>query len=85
VTENPEKAVAKPPVTFTLDGIQHTVEERRQTAGAVLRLGGLNPADYDLLKVVGQGKDERYQDDQVVEIVPHGRYLSFFTGPTPVQ
>jgi hypothetical protein len=83
MAETQEKAARKPPVTFTLDGIEHTVEERKQTAGAILRLGGLDPADYDLLQVVGQN-DKRYRDDQIIEIVPHGRYVSFFTGATPV-
>jgi hypothetical protein len=74
----------QPPVTFTLDGVAYTVEDRRQPAADVLRLAGLDPADYDLLRVVGKGPDQRYHDQQEVQLVPGGRYLSFFTGSTPV-
>jgi hypothetical protein len=75
----------QPPVTFTIDGVEYTVEDRRQPAADVLRLAGLDPADYDLLRVVGKGDDQRFHDQAVVELVPHGRYLSFFTGSTPVE
>ena len=32
-----------PPVTFTLDGVEYTVADRRQKAADVLRLAGLDP------------------------------------------
>lgn len=70
-------------VTFTLDGVEYTVEDRRQPAADVLRLAGLDPTDYDLLRMVGN-KEQRYRDEQEVQLVPGGRYLSFFTGSTPV-
>ncbi len=72
------------PVTFTLDGVEYTVDDRRQPAADVLRLAGLDPADYDLLRVVGKGNEKRYRDQEEVQLVPRGRYLSFFTGSTPV-
>lgn len=72
------------PVTFTLDGVEYTVEDRRQPGGDILRLGGLDPADYDLLRVVGQGNEQRFRDDEQVQLIPGGQYLSLFTGPTPV-
>lgn len=75
---------SQPPVTFTLDGVEYTVEDRRQAAKDVLRLGGLDPADYDLLRIVGKGNEQRFQDDAEVQLVPGGQYLSLFTGPTPV-
>jgi hypothetical protein len=74
----------QPPITFTLDGVEYTVEDRRQKAAEVLRLGGLDPADYDLLRVVGKGNEQRFEDDQEIQLVPGGQYLSLFTGPTPV-
>lgn len=74
----------QPPVTFTLDGVEYTTEDRRQPARDILRLAGLDPADYDLLRVVGKGEERRYHDNETVELVPEGQYLSLFTGPTPV-
>jgi hypothetical protein len=56
------------------------------TAASVLStFGGLNPDDYDLIRIVGQGEEHRYQDSDDVELVPHGRYVSLFTGPMPVE
>ncbi|MEX2440463.1 MAG: hypothetical protein WD739_11420 [Actinomycetota bacterium] len=74
----------QPPVTFTLDGLEYTVEDRRQPAADVLRLAGLDPADYDLIRVVGKDNEQRFHDQEEVQLVPGGRYLSYFTGSTPV-
>ncbi|MEX2416819.1 MAG: multiubiquitin domain-containing protein [Actinomycetota bacterium] len=78
------EAKGQPPVTFTLDGVEYTVTDRRQLAADVLRLAGLDPADYDLLRIVGKDKEQRFEDKEEVQLVPGGRYLSLFTGPTPV-
>lgn len=82
-TEN-GKTKGQPPVTFTLDGVHYIVEDRRQLAADLLRLAGLDPADYDVLRVVGEDQEQRFHDQDEVQLVPGGRYLSFFTGPTPV-
>ncbi len=74
----------QPPVTFALDGVEYSVEDRRQLAADLLRLAGLDPADYDLLRMVGKDQEKRYHDQEEVQLVPGGRYLSFFTGATPV-
>lgn len=77
---------AQPPVTFTLDGVEHTSQVRRMTAGEVLQtFGGLNPADYELIRIEGQGHEQRYKASDEIELVPGGRYVSFFTGPMPVE
>jgi hypothetical protein len=74
----------QPPVTFTVDGVEYTVQDRRQPAADLLRLAGLDPADYDLLRIVGKDNEQRFRDQEEVQLVPGGRYLSFFTGATPV-
>ena len=84
MTTDDEKGSGQPAVTFTLDGVEHTVDDRRQPAADVLRLAGLDPTDYDLLRVVGKDNEKRYHDQEEVQLVPGGRYLSFFTGSTPV-
>lgn len=82
---NTEKSTGQPPVTFTIDGVEFTVDDRRQPAADLLRLAGLDPTDYDLLRIVGKDNEKRFHDQDIVEIVPHGRYVSFFTGSTPVE
>jgi hypothetical protein len=84
MTTDNDKGSGQPPVTFTLDGVEYTVDDRRQPAAEVLRLAGLDPTDYDLLRVVGKDNEKRYKDQEEVQLVPGGRYLSFFTGSTPV-
>jgi len=84
MTADSGKSKGQPPVTFTLDGVEYTVEDRRQLVADVLRLAGLDPADYDLLRVVGKDEKQRFHDQDEVQLVPGGRYLSFFTGSTPV-
>jgi hypothetical protein len=76
----------QPVVTFTIDGVEYSSTDRHLTAADLLRLAGLDPTDYDLLRVVGQGENEqRFNDSDEVQLVPHGRYLSLFTGATPVE
>lgn len=76
----------QPPVTFILDGVERSSHDRRMPAADVLRnIGGLDPADYDLIRVVGNGNEKRFSDTDEVQLVPGGRYVSLFTGAMPVE
>lgn len=76
----------QPPVTFSLDGVERTSTDRQMPAADVLRtFGGLDPADYDLVRVVGHGEEQRFGDADEVQLVPGGRYVSLFTGAMPVE
>lgn len=75
----------QPPVTFTIDGVDYTTEDRRQSGADLLRLAGLDPAAYDIRRIVGKGEEKRIGDDEFVQIVPGDRFLSLFTGSTPVE
>lgn len=76
----------QPPVTFTLDGVEHSSQDRKMPAADILRnFGGLEPADYDLIRVVGGGTEQRFRDTDEVQLVPGGRYVSLFTGAMPVE
>jgi hypothetical protein len=84
-THVPSPGGGQPPVTFAIDGVEFTTEDRRQTAAQLLALAGLNAADYDLARIVGQGQVERpFTDDQQIQITPGAKFVSVFTGPTPV-
>lgn len=86
MTEPDATASGQPAVTFTIDGVEYSSDDRRQSAGDLLRLAGLDPADYDLTRSVGKGeKEQRFKDEDEVQLVPGGRYLSLFTGATPVE
>jgi hypothetical protein len=76
----------QPPATFTLDGVEHSSRDRTMSAADVLRIfGSLNPADYDLVRVVGGGNEQRFSDADEVHLLPGGRYVSLFTGAMPVE
>jgi hypothetical protein len=75
----------QPPVTFTIDGVEYTSTDRRQTAAQLLTLAGIDPANHDLARVVGQGQvEKRFDDSEEVQLTPGAKLVSIFTGPTPV-
>jgi hypothetical protein len=79
------KDKGQPPVTFTIDGVEYAVDDRRQTAAELLRLAGVDPADHDLARVVGKGQvEKRFKDDDEVQLTPGERFISVFHGSTPV-
>lgn len=72
-------------VTFTIDGIKYTTADRKQSAAALLELAGVDPGDHDLARVVGRGEvEKRFADDASVQITPDAKYVTVFTGATPV-
>lgn len=52
-------------ITFTVDNVEFIVTDKHQTAGAILRLAGLDPAMYDLARLHGNA-DPLADDQQVV-------------------
>jgi len=84
---NTDKAAkaGQPPVTFTIDGVEFSSTDRRQAAAQLLALAGIDPADHDLARVVGQGQvEKRFHDSEEVQLTPGAKFVSIFTGPTPV-
>ena len=75
----------QPDIIFTIDGVEYTTADRKQKASELLALAGLNPGDHDLARVTGKGEVEhRFHDADEVQLTPKGRYISIFTGSTPV-
>lgn len=66
----------RPPIEFTVDGQSLTTDDHRQTAAQLLRLAGLEPANYDLARLVGKDKPQRFADDEDVTIRPGDRFVS---------
>jgi len=64
-------------VVFTLDGRTLTSPEAHTTAAAILRLGGLDPAGYDLAAVrPGHAEPQKLPDDHPVELHEGDAFLS---------
>lgn len=73
------------PVTFTIDGVEFRSQQRRRAAKDLLQLAGLNPTDHDLARVTGKSQVEhRFHDEDEVQLAQGARYISIFTGSTPV-
>jgi hypothetical protein len=64
-------------VTFTIDGRPFTIDDPHQTAEALLRLAGLDPALYDLaLMRKGSTEPKRFKDDQRVQVRDGDEFVS---------
>lgn len=65
------------PIDFTIDGRPYTTTDHRQLAADLLRLGGLDPGQFDLAELKGNRPDPvRYTDDTVVVVHNRARFVS---------
>ena len=65
-------------IPFTIDGQPFTTDDVSQKAADLLRLAGLDPANYDLGELQGKERPQtkRYADNEVVEIEKDARFVS---------
>jgi hypothetical protein len=68
-------------VNFTIDGRPFTTDDPNQTAAALLRLAGLDPAGYDLGEIrPGNPEPKRFKDEQPVHIQDGDKFVSIREG-----
>ncbi len=65
-------------IPFTIDGEKFETGDLSQKASELLRLAGLDPANYDLAELKGKDHPERrrYDDDETVEITKDARFVT---------
>lgn len=63
-----ERFVSRQKLRFTIDGELHDSYDDDQTAASLLRLAGVDPAGYDLARILPAGGTETFRDDQIVKI-----------------
>jgi hypothetical protein len=63
-----DKFASRQKVHFTIDGEPHTSFDDDQEAAALLRLAGVDPAGYDLARIIPRGGSETFRDAGVVKI-----------------
>lgn len=63
-------------VRITLDGRKLTLDDETQTAAAILRLGGLDPAGYDLAQVHHGRDPQTFGDNEVLELENGDAFVS---------
>lgn len=64
-------------ITFTIDGRPFTISEKKHAAAHLLRLAGLDPAAYDLVRTrPGQAPEKPYDDEAQVVVHDGDAFLS---------
>lgn len=65
------------PIEFTIDGRRYTTTDPKQPARDLLRLGGLDPAYFDLAELKGNRPEPvRYTDETIVEVHQKARFVA---------
>lgn len=78
MADTPEIQVPGRQIPFTVDGQPYTTDDLSQTAAAILRLAGLDPAIFDLGELEGKERPttRRYADNETVVIRKDARFVS---------
>ena len=71
-----ERFVSRQKVRFTIDGESHSSYDDDQTAAALLRLAGVEPAGYDLARILPAGGTEIFRDEQIVKITDGDEFVT---------
>jgi hypothetical protein len=73
-----------PHTAVFIDGERFEVDGAEATASALLNLVSKSSADWYLVHKHGR-KQVEYRGDEVIELKRDERFLTVFTGPTPVS
>lgn len=57
-----------PKITITIDGQSFTTRDDDQEAASLLRLAGVDPAQYDLAKIKNNGETKVYRDEKIIDL-----------------
>lgn len=71
-----ETFVSRQNIRFTIDGEAHNSYDDDQTAAAILRLAGVDPAGYDLARIKQTGDTQTFRDEQIVKIANGDEFVS---------
>ena len=55
-------------LSITIDGVRYTTRDDDQEAASLLRLAGVDPAQYDLAKIEKNGETKVYRDTKVLDL-----------------
>ena len=55
-------------LTISIDGVNYVTRDDDQEAASLLRLAGVDPAQYDLAKIKHNGETKVYRDDKVLDL-----------------
>lgn len=63
-------------IGFSIDGLRHETRDDDQEAASLLRLAGLDPAEYDLARVVRGHEPKVFKDGKVVNLHDGDTFIS---------
>lgn len=82
----PEYGKGRPEIEFTVDGETYSNEERELTAREILELAGKGSETHYLAEIRGQRERHEYKNPaETVNIHPGSKFVTLFTGTTPVS
>ena len=55
-------------LTISIDGVDYAARDDDQEAASLLRLAGVDPAQYDLAKIKHNGETKIYRDEKVLDL-----------------
>ena len=68
MNEHQEHHESRKKLTISIDGVNYTTRDDDQEAAALLRLAGVDPAQYDLAKIKHNGETKVYRDEKVIDL-----------------
>ena len=71
-----EKNKDRKKITFTIDGRPYDTRDDDQEAASLLRLAGVDPAQYDLAEIKHSGETKVYRDEKVIHIKDGDRFVT---------
>lgn len=63
-------------ITIVIDGQAFSTRDDDQEAASLLRLAGVNPAEYDLAKVKHNGETHVYRDEKVLNLKDGDKFVT---------
>lgn len=71
-----ERFVSRQKIRFTIDGEPYNTYDDDQTVAALLRLAGVDPADYDLARILPTGGTESFRDARIVKLTNGNEFVT---------
>ena len=72
-------------IHFEVDAEHLETTDKTLTVAQVLELAHLDPATHYLIEIDGQHQKKHTDPDEQLHLHEHERFISVFTGPTPVS
>lgn len=63
-------------LSITIDGVRFTTRDDDQESASLLRLAGVDPAQYDLAKIKKNGDTKVYRDTKVIDLADGDAFVT---------